>query len=168
MISQNVCDKNKSKLPKILWFLELLHNNNTATDTFMLPQDLNMRWDEIWSADRVGTTLRTRGWHQHAAPWRRSRGSPDAQWFHSGCWTDTNRGGRHIWGCWLDAARMRNTSDWPHTIITWSELSRFAPSEDPSPRAVLCMCCGLHVCALNGFYLLRGCCSLWCSFTSRM
>lgn len=71
------------------------------------PEDLNMHQGEIWSADRVETTLRTRGWHQHAALWRRSRGSPDAQWFHSGCWTDsTGEGGCRIWGWWLDSSQL--------------------------------------------------------------
>lgn len=87
------------------------------------PEDLNMHQGEIWSADRVETTLRTRGWHQHAALWRRSRGSPDAQWFHSGCWTDSTRGGR-VSHLRLVAGQL--TADWPHMTITCSESGWFS------------------------------------------
>lgn len=62
--------------------------DNTVSYAKPSPQDLNMQNAEIWSAERVETPLRTRGWHQRAVPWRRSRGSPAAQWFHWGCWTD--------------------------------------------------------------------------------
>lgn len=88
--------------------------DNTVSYAKPSPQDLNMQNAEIWSAERVETPLRTRGWHQRAVPWRRSRGSPAAQWFHWGCWTDCGGwwgvGGRH--------RALRHTADWH--LPTWS------------------------------------------------
>lgn len=46
----------------------------------MLLQYLDMHWREMWSGDRVGTTLRTRGWHQRAVLWD----NPEVLQMHSG------------------------------------------------------------------------------------
>lgn len=74
-------------------------------------------------AVRVETTLRTTGWHQHATFWRKSRGSPDAQCFHSACLTDRVGEGVIYEVTWLQTPRMQSTADWPHSLITCLKLS---------------------------------------------
>lgn len=122
-------------------FVHLYHEEKTQelslNYNFMITQSLrqhlNMHYGEIWSADRAETTLRT-------------------QWVTSACsaletiqkfsWCTVvslrllgrfNRGGCHTRGRWLDALRMQNIADWPHMIITCSELSWFALRTPPPP-----------------------------------
>lgn len=78
---------------------------------------LTFAHSKIWSPDRVGSTLRTQGWHQSAALWRRSRGSLDAQCFHSSSWTDAT--GKSLSERIGDEKHSWLTSTtWPHYALT--------------------------------------------------
>lgn len=130
-------------------FVNIFKKTNKKTKktekTCLFPLKIfNMRkMYEIWSADRVETTLRSRGWHQHAELWIWSRGSPDAQWFHSWCWTDSTGEVVISEVSWLDTLRMQNTADWPHMIITCPKLSW-----DRQGSCVVCITCLSSYCIL--------------------
>lgn len=67
-------------------------------------------------------------------------------WFSRECVTSEVR--------WLDTVRLQNTADWPHTIASWSKLTRLDPP--------LCRICYVAYCVfMHGFDLMLYSLNCW-------